>query len=110
VLRLIGQPIAGAVLVLNAAAAVVVVLFGTTGSNVYRSPESAYLQHLDDHRVMLDDQSEYQLGQSVCADLEEGVADSEVVATIDAVPNVSTPDAQAIVYWSAADLCSQPAS
>ena len=109
-LRLIGQPIVGAVLVLNAASALVVVLFGPTGSDVYRSPESAYLQHLDDHRVMLDDKTEYQLGQWVCADLEEGETDSEVVTTIDAVPSISTPDAEAIVYWSAADLCSQPAS
>ena len=109
-LRLIGQPIVGAVLVLNAATALVVVLFGQTGTYVYRSPESAYLQHLDDHRVMLDDQTEYQLGKSVCADLEEGVANSEVVATIDAIPDVSTPEAEAIVYWSAADLCGQPPS
>ena len=97
-------------LVLNAATALVVVLFGDTGSERVPPPGSAYLQHPDDHSVMLDDETEYQLGQSVCADLEEGEAGSEVVATIDAIPNVSTPDAEAIVYWSAADLCSQPAS
>lgn len=57
-LRLIGQPIVDTVLVLNAATAHVVVLFGDTGSDVYRPPGSAYLQHLDDHSVMLDDETE----------------------------------------------------
>jgi hypothetical protein len=44
----------------------------------------------------------------VCAELQEGAAQSELVATIDDVPDVSTPDAEAIVYWSVADLCQAP--
>jgi hypothetical protein len=106
-IRTFGQPIIGAVLVLNAATAAVVLLSlsGQTQINLYRAPESAFFQHLDDHHVLLDDATEYQLGRLVCAKLDEGEADSEVVATLDQMPAVSASDAEAIVYWSAADLC-----
>ena len=55
--------------------------------------------------MLLDDATEYQLGRLVCAKLDEGEADSEVVATLDQMPAVSASDAEAIDYWSAADLC-----
>jgi hypothetical protein len=106
--RLIAQPVITAVLVLNVASVSVVLLCDGVGSEVHRSPESAFLQHLDDRQVGLDDQTEYRMGRSVCAELQEGAAQSELVATIDDIPDVSTPDAEAIVYWSVADLCQAP--
>jgi hypothetical protein len=106
--RLIARPVITAVLVLNVASVSVVLLCDGVGSEVHRSPESAFLQHLDDRQVGLDDQTEYRMGRSVCAELQEGAAQSELVATIDDIPDVSTPDAEAIVYWSVADLCQAP--